>query len=197
MAEIERRILQSTVRAERDKADAPRITGHAAIFGARSENLGGFREIILKGAFDDVLSQDVRALFNHNNDKVLGRTSAGTAAIGVDERGLWYEISPPDTSYVRDLLVLLERGEVTQSSFAFSIDRDGDSWGEDGDGVLIREVRKVSRLYDVSPVTYPAYPQTDAAKRSMREYLESRRCGLTAEQRDSLLRAMMVSAGLR
>lgn len=182
---IERRIVSSEIRVERrGKDDAPRIIGHAAVFDSLSENLGGFREVIAKGAFDGVLEDDVRALFNHEPDNILGRTSAGTLSIGIDRRGLTYEIDPPDTTVARDLLVSLERGDVRESSFAFEVARGGDEWDEDDNGVLIRTITRFKRLWDVSPVTFPAYPDTDVAKRSMAAFVDSRK----AKVRERLLR---------
>lgn len=144
------------------------IVGHAAVFDSLSENLGGFREKIQQGAFDDVLSDDVRALFNHDRNQVLGRTTSGTLRISVDDTGLKYEIDTPDTQVARDLTVLMQRGDVNQSSFGFVVDQD--KWEEDDDGRVVRTITKLRRLLDVSPVTYPAYPDTDVAVRSMEQW---------------------------
>lgn len=142
-----------------------RISGYAATFNTLSENLGGFREQIREGAFDKVLTNDVRALFNHSPSLILGRTTAGTLHLETDTTGLRYRIDPPDTQYARDLQKSIERGDVTQSSFAFRV--DDDDWQEDEDGRLIRTINTVKRLYDISPVTYPAYPDTSVALRRM------------------------------
>ena len=117
--------------------------------------MGGFYEQIASGAFDSVLDNDTRAYFNHDENLLLGRVSSGTLRIGSDERGLWYEIDLPNTSYAKDLVELMKRGDVTQSSFAFLIERD--RW-EERDGKTYRIIEKVSRLLDVSPVAQPAYP---------------------------------------
>merc|ERR1712167_189744 len=100
---------------------------------------------------------DERALFNHNPDLILGRTIANTLNISVDEKGLRYEFDAPDTTIGNDLLVSLKRGDITQSSFGFIVEED--SWDNDKEGKVIRTIEKVSRLLDVSPVTYPAYPE--------------------------------------
>ena len=126
----------------------PYIVGHAAVFDSLSEDLGGFRERIERGAFDDVLDNDVRALFNHDPNHILARTKSGTLKLGLNERGLHYDIDPPDTATGRDLLVSIERGDVSQSSFGFTVEQD--SWHKDEDGVHIRSISKVKRLYDVS-----------------------------------------------
>ncbi|MES9985633.1 MAG: HK97 family phage prohead protease [Candidatus Thiodiazotropha sp. 6PLUC6] len=149
----------------RDDDGESRITGYAAIFNTLSENLGGFREQIRSGAFDSVLTNDVRALFNHDPSLILGRTTAGTLSLDSDGTGLRYRIEPPDTQAARDLIKSIQRGDVTQSSFAFQV--DDDRWEEDDDGRLIRTIIAIKRLYDISPVTYPAYPDTTVASRSM------------------------------
>lgn len=131
------------------------IRGYAAVYNSDSEWMGGFYEQIASGAFDDVLDNDVRAYFNHDENLLLGRVSSGTLRIGTDKRGLWYEVDLPETSYARDLMELMKRGDVNQSSFAFLIDRD--RW-EERDGKTYRIIEKVSRLLDVSPVSQPAYP---------------------------------------
>lgn len=166
---IERRFTAGKVelRAGAD-GKSQTIRGYAAVFDSPSENLGGFVEVIAKGAFDGVLKDDVRALFNHDANLILGRTKSGTCTIGVDETGLWYEINPADTQTARDLLVSLKRGDVDQSSFAFSVSREGQTWDE-GTGTLTRTITKIAKLYDVSPVTYPAYPDTEACARTLQE----------------------------
>lgn len=158
---------------------AATVRGYAAVFGKRSSNLGSenyqFFEIINPGAFDDVLNNDVRALFNHDPNLILARSKAGegTLKIGSDSIGLWYEFTPPDTNAGRDLAESLKRGDVDQSSFSFSIMSDGQKWEETREGdktTVVRTISKVSRLYDVSPVTYPAYPDATVALRSLEEF---------------------------
>lgn len=171
--EKEIRYYPTELRVERRKDGTAVVEGHAAVFNEMSENLGGFREIIHEGAFDNVLNDDVRALFNHDSNLILGR-SPKTLSLSVDDRGLAFRYESPDTTYAKDLIVSLERGDVSQSSFGFRISSDGGAeWVEDEDtGALTRHIRKISRLYDVSPVTYPAYPQTDVAKRSLDAWKE-------------------------
>lgn len=166
--ELERRYIPPTeIRITREADLAPRIVGHAAVFNQLSEDLGGFREQIAPGAFTEALEKDdVRALFNHNPDHVLGRNRAGTLKLAEDTRGLAVDINPPDTSAAADLLALLERGDVTQMSFGFSIRPNGENWAKNDEGLWIRTITRV-RLFDVSPVTYPAYPTTDVAIRSL------------------------------
>ena len=137
------------------------VIGHAAVFNSLSEDLGGFREKINPGAFDDVLDNDVRAYFNHDPNFLLGRVSAGTLRLGVDEKGLRYELDIPNTTAGRDLKENMRLGNITQSSFAFTIGKDGDSWERNDEGGDIRVINKINRLYDVSPVSLPAYPSAD------------------------------------
>lgn len=167
MNDIERRTVTVEMKIEKRADEAPRIRGHAALFNTMSQDLGGFREQIAPGAFAEALkSDDVRALWNHNPDHVLGRNLAGTLILSEDQRGLAIEIIPPDTQLARDLMTSIERGDVSQMSFAFSVRPNGQNWGEDEEGNYVRTLTNV-RLFDVSPVTYPAYTQTDVAVRSM------------------------------
>lgn len=168
---LERRNVATTLELREDAPDDGNIhmRGHAAVFGRKSDDLGGFREVINPGAFKDVLDMhpDVRALFNHNPDKVLGRTRSNTLDLREDPRGLHYYVQAAPTSYARDLEILLKRGDVDQSSFAFSMGTDSrERWEESEDGEIVRTILKVDGLYDVSPVTYPAYPQTDVSTNS-------------------------------
>jgi len=168
MSDIERRAFAiDEMRIETREDGSSRILGHAAVFNQLSEDLGGFREQIAPGAFlDAIQSDDVRALWNHNPDHILGRNLAKTLMLAEDARGLAIEIIPPDTQLARDLMTSMKRGDVNQMSFGFSVRPNGQNWAKDDAGQVIRTLTKV-RLYDVSPVTYPAYPQTDVAARSL------------------------------
>ena len=163
--EKETRVYNTEFRIEKREDGPPLVKGHAAIFDTLSENLGGFREKIAPGAFDGVLNDDVRVLFNHDSNLILARTTSGTARIGIDSIGLPFDYDSGDHTYSRDLIISMERGDITQCSFGFTIDED--KWEEDDDGRIVRTILKVKRLFDVSPVTFPAYPDTDVAKRSM------------------------------
>lgn len=166
--EIERRYTTLQVRAD-TSGEQPVIRGYAAVFDSLSENLGGFREKIAPGAFDEVLDNDVRGLFNHDSNFVLGRTKAGTMRLSVDAQGLLYEITPSDSQTIRDLVLIpMERGDVDQSSFGFYV--EDDDWSEDEDGRVIRTIKKVRQLLDVSPVTFPAYPDASVGLRGLKDY---------------------------
>lgn len=157
----------------RDAADGSyTFEGHAAVFDELSEDLGfgfgEFREVIKRGAFKNVLKDDVRFLFNHNPDLVLARTTSGTLKLSEDPTGLKSVADVAPTSYAQDLRILLDRGDVSQMSFAFRIGEAGaDEWYEDEDGNVTRTILRVGELFDVSAVTYPAYPQTDAGTRAL------------------------------
>ena len=142
-------------RMENAEYEGNTIRGYAAVYNSDSEWMGGFYEQIATGAFDEVMDNDTRAYFNHDENLLLGRVSSGTLRLGSDERGLYYEVDLPNTSYANDLVELMKRGDVNQSSFAFLI--DSDRW-EERDGKTYRIIEKVSRLLDVSPVAQPAYP---------------------------------------
>jgi uncharacterized protein len=170
MKNKELRSYEGSITIETREDEPAKIVGHAAVFNTISENLGWFREIIRPGAFDGVLENDVRALFNHDSNKVLGRTKSGTLTLEVDEKGLRYVINPPDTTIAKDLMKSIERGDINQSSFGFIVEKD--EWEEQENGEDLRIIHKVKRLFDVSPVTFPAYPDTDVAKRSHDQFAE-------------------------
>ncbi|MFM5187371.1 MULTISPECIES: HK97 family phage prohead protease [Aeromonas] len=168
----ERRFFRCEVRAEPGAdGQGTKIVGHAAVFNRLSENLGGFREIIKPGAFDGVMQDDVRGLFNHDPNFVLGRTKSNTMRLAIDDEGLGYEIDAPSTQTVQDLVLApMRRGDIDSSSFQFKVAHDGERWFYDDDGLLTREITKFARLYDVGPVAFPAYPDATAASRSMQEF---------------------------
>ena len=171
---LERRAFAVELRVAKEEGKAPMLRGHAAVFEQLSEDLGGFREKIAAGAFKDAIKgDDVRALFNHDPNFVLGRNKAGTLKLSEDDTGLKVDIDPPDTQFARDLMVSIERGDISQMSFGFTIPTGGQMWEEQEDGSYIRTITRAS-LFDVSPVTFPAYPQTDVAVRELRSFQTQR-----------------------
>lgn len=183
---MERRDFCDPVTVE-ERGDGRRMfRGYAAVYDSLSQDLGGFRELLLPGAFDAVLSRkfdgpgrpsaaarratDCVALWNHDPGQLLGRTSSGTLTLSSDARGLAFEIEPPDTQLARDLASLVARGDVYGSSFAFSVSPEDESYAYDDDGQTIRTIRSVAGLYDVSLVCTPAYLNTEAALRSVEEF---------------------------
>ena len=167
---VEYRVFDTCVEVRSD--EDPAIRGHAAVFGQRSSDLGGFVEIIEPGFFKGAIKRsDTAALWNHNADIILGRKSAQTLALSEDETGLAYVIHPP--SWASGYIETIKRGDVRQSSFAFTVKEKGEKW-EDKDGVRTRTLLPggCDELYDVSPVVYPAYPQTDVKVRMAAEEVD-------------------------
>jgi HK97 family phage prohead protease len=166
MAERERRAIAGTVETRGDGAESRALSGYAAVFGQRTSIMGLFDERIAPGAFSVAVARDdVRALFNHDANYVLGRTSAGTLRLSEDAYGLRYDIDVPDTSAGRDVLTLVSRGDVQGSSFAFEV--EAEEWDHTAQPPL-RTITRV-KLYDVGPVTFPAYEQTSVSARCRQE----------------------------
>lgn len=160
MRQIERRFCQAEMRMSEG-----RIEGYAAVFDVPSLDLGGFREFVRGGAFIKTIKEsDIRALFNHDPNFVLGRNAAGTLELAEDGRGLHFRVSPPPTGWANDLTVTIGRGDINQASFQFATIRD--AW-RDAPAGPERDLLEV-RLYDVSVVTFPAYPQTEVGMRMNR-----------------------------
>ncbi|MCO6149065.1 HK97 family phage prohead protease [Flavobacterium sp. NRK1] len=176
---IEKRAATDSVAA----ADV--IEGYAAKFNIEAVINGLFREVILPGAFDEVLNDDIRCLFNHDPNQVLARCKEGkgTLEVWVDEIGLKYRYTTPDRSFAKDLADAIASGDVSQSSFGF---RPKETvWREQEGQLDLREVVKVEILYDVSPVTYPAYQDTTVDKRSHDMWLEQKKKDAAAEKRNA------------
>lgn len=180
MISRELRLLTGFTVEKRAEGEAalPTITGYAAVFDTETVIGGkdwGFREKIARGAFAEALkTSDVRALFNHDEEYVLGRVKSGTLRLTEDERGLKVEIDPPDTQDARDLITKMQRGDIDQMSFAFTMEGGVQTWDETGD-MPLRVIEKVGELMDVSVVTFPAYPETEAAARSFAAAKKERR----------------------
>ena len=156
---MEKRIYNIETRIDSNDDGKEIVVGHASMYNTRSEFMG-FYETIEEGAFTDELinSSDVRALINHDQNT----------------QGLRYEFEMPETSYGKDLSVSMKRGDITQSSFAFTVEED--DWSTDEAGNDLRTIKKIKRLYDVSPVTYPAYQDANdltIAQRGLAEYKET------------------------
>jgi hypothetical protein len=164
---IERRNFNlSELRAITDDKGLRKITGYAAVFNSPTD-IGWFMEKIEPGAFGaSIWQDDIRALWNHDSNFVLGRNKSGSLMLVEDLHGLKIEIDPPDPQWARDLMISMERGDVSQMSFGFTTLTD--RW-EMQDGKETRTLEKV-KLFDVSPVTFPAYPDTEVGLRSLEEY---------------------------
>ena len=174
----ELRIVSSSMKIERrsgvvdgKEAEGVTLRGHAALFDDLSEPMWGFREKIDPGAFTESLKGDVRALLNHDSNIVLGRSTNNTLRMVEDADGLAVEIDiNPNDRQALDVAARVERGDISQMSFGFTVDEQ--RWDENvvegsDDLDVIRTIIKVRSLYDVSPVTYPAYAGTDVSKRAL------------------------------
>ena len=150
------------------------LEGYASVFNSPSENMGWgdweMREYIAPGAFTESLKKsDCRALVNHENYPVLGRESAKTLLLTQDETGLKSTIKLPDTQFARDLAVSVDRGDINEMSFCFIVAKD--TWETDSvNKIDKRTINEVKELLDVSVVTFPAYPDTSVAKRSLERF---------------------------
>jgi HK97 family phage prohead protease len=174
---VERRFLSPQIEMRED-GGIKTIEGIAAVVN-KNTNLGWFEERVAPGAFDDVLNDDVVALFNHDPNFPLARTTAkgdGKLELFLNENGdLGYRFNIPNTTAGRDLAENIRLEVISKSSFAFTIDKE--EWlnankaeGRDND---VRVIKKLKRLYDVSPVTYPAYNDTAVAARSLEKIKNS------------------------
>ena len=167
----ERRTFTGTVIARAEVEGMPKVIGGIAAVINSVTDLGYFEEVIEEGAFDNALSKeyDIRCLFNHEAELILGRTTAGTCSVFVNADGnleyTWvpdYE-NPTHMSVVRSIM----RGDITQSSFAFTIKEQKWSESTKYGSMGKRTITIIEDLYDVSPVTYPAYADTEADARSV------------------------------
>jgi uncharacterized protein len=175
--EREIRLLAGLCVEQRRASQMPTLRGYAAVFDTETDIAGYWREKLARGAFADAISKasaDVHALFNHDPNLVLGRMKAGTLRLAEDERGLTVEIDPPDTQDARDLIAKIQRGDIDQMSFAFTMRGGVQTW-DDGQSPPLRTIEKVGDLYDVSVVTRGAYPTTEVGVRSLQAWRDDQR----------------------
>ena len=159
------------------------IEGYFAVFDSPYPLWDGAEEVVKPGAFEGVLTQDVRALINHDTTLVMGRTTAGTLLLKQDETGLWgqIEVNRDDTDAM-NLYARVQRGDVSQCSFGFDIERE--TFVDLGDGRCRWEIEKVNPLYEVSVCTFPAYEATSVSAR--RQQLETIRQRETQVWRENM-----------
>lgn len=164
-------------KAEIQSASGRTVSGYAVRFETESVNMG-FVEIIKRGAITEetIKTSDVFALLNHNENTVLARSNhgVGSLTLTVDNDGVYYEFEAPNTANGDELLEHIKRGEISQSSFAFTVsNEDGaETWTKRSDGVIVRQINKIARLYDISPVYQPAYESTTCSKRALEKLSE-------------------------
>ena len=164
MEDYERRFVPTEDIRLKERGDKNTLLGLGVVYNQWSEDLGGFKEMIVPGAgVKSISANDIFSTYNHNDDYVLGRMSAETLKLSWDESGIRYEVDLPDTSFGNDLKVSVGRGDVRGSSFRFRV--TDDEWGVEDN----KEWRKVRdfELFELGPVTNPAYPQTTADVRSV------------------------------
>ena len=151
------------------KMDSRTVEGYALVFGKQSRDLGGFTEVIEPTALEGILEKsDILCLLNHNEDRgVLARCNKGTGSmkLEIDERGLKYSFEAPNTALGEELLEGIRRGDISTSSFAFTTEKD--SWEKRSDGTYLRTIEKIGKLFDVSPVYFPAYNATSVDTRGL------------------------------
>lgn len=199
--EIEKRVFQISYRvADEDtnepgqnKAQSRTVEGYAALFGVTANIGGWFDERIEPGAFKEALKRsDVRALFNHDPNYILARTTSGTLEVTEDKKGLFYRFEVPNTNFGNDFLEMLRRGDISQSSFAFTVRKQ--RWEEEKQGeemIYTRVIEEADQIYDVSPVTYPAYSETTVSARSKATELQ-KPITITVNKVDSLERDLQL-----
>ena len=187
--EAERRYFETTVefRKKDGEEESRTIEGYAAVFNSDSQDLGGFVERIEPGAFDEVLNDDVYGLLNHNIDKILGRNKRNLT-LSVDEKGLKYVITLPDTPTANETRTLIKDGIIDKSSFAFKVKEQ--RWEHKAGQLSIRSITKMKRLFDVSPVAGPAYLDTSVSTRSFAKEQENIKPCLSLELRERRLQIL-------
>lgn len=162
---MEQRYLRMhDIQTREDESANPQIEGYFAVFGDIYEVWPGATESIAPGAFTESISQDVRALYNHNADIVLGRASAGTLQLREDSHGLWGSIRiNREDSDAMNVYQRIKRGDITGCSFGFDIEKESTDIREDGS--VHFTIEKVNPLYEVSPCVFPAYEATKVSAR--------------------------------
>lgn len=166
------RFNSGSVEIRADGDNSRTIEGYAFKYEKESKNLGGFNEIIMRGALDDAKMDDVLLLVNHMVSQMIGRTLSGTLELTDDATGLHYRGDVAKTSPGNDVLELVERKDIQGSSFAFTVQPNGESWEDRDNQLPLRKITAFRQIYDVSPVADPAYADTSVAKRSLDAHIE-------------------------
>lgn len=175
-------------RAENDENNERTIEGYFALYEQETELFDGVYEIISNGAFDKTLNSDVRALWNHNTQYVLGRSKNGSLSLKADDKGLFATIKLPNTQYANDLYELVQRGDIDQASFGFNInDEELEELASGGYRWRLKEVD----LHEISVVTFPAYENTTVQARSKQiEIIEQRKLQQKKDELSKRLKGM-------
>ena len=198
---VENRIYENpevTIRAFKE-GDNMVLEGYAALYNVESrllyENGKRFIEVIERGAFKDVVGGDVYLTFNHSKDTILARTINKTLELKDDEKGLYFRAILNETSTSKDLYIMVERGDVVENSFAFTVD-EGQKWERSAEGVPLRRISRISNLFDVSVVTKAAYPKTEVYARGFEEF-ESTQEPIKIDQSSNLNELELITLKLK
>ncbi|MGG4040663.1 HK97 family phage prohead protease [Bacillus smithii] len=174
--QLEVRSFSAEIRSADVQDNQMIVEGYALKFNSLSQSFGNWREIIDPHALDNCDMSDVRCLVNHDTTLVLGRNTSGTLELNVDDVGLYFKCIFPNTSYAKDLFEVLKRGDVNQMSFGFFLAPNGDTFSKDpeNEGMFIRTLKEIEKIYEVSIVTIPAYEETNVeiAQRSIKRLQE-------------------------
>lgn len=157
------------------ESERPRISGYGSVFGERSNRIGFFYEYFDARSMDSTDMDEAVSLFNHNSLYVLGSKRGNTLTITLNERGAIYNVEFPETQLIREAVAVpISRGDVRGSSLIFEADKKDIHWERSSDGIITRYVKKVSKVWEMGPVTFPAYPQTstEVHKRSFDEFIQ-------------------------
>ena len=196
MKDIEQRYTNiSELRTINEEDSKPKLSGYAVVWNALSTDLGGFKERVKKGTFTRTLQEtdDIKILFNHNTDHVLGSTKAKTLFVEERAKGLYFENELPDTQFARDLAVSVDRGDIDGVSFGFKITKDDWDRSEENNDV-IRTVKEAS-LVEISPCTFPAYKSSSVSMRSFEKFKEQSE-GAVAPNSDIINRSELLLDGI-
>lgn len=179
---------QFKITREKESPDERIIEGYFALYEQETELFEGTYEIISKGAFEKTLNNDIRALWNHSTQYVLGRTTSGSLELRLDDKGLFGIIKLPNTQYANDLFELVQRGDVDQCSFGFNIENeDLEELASGGYRWRINEID----LHEISVVTFPAYENTSVqARHKQVEQLEQRKLQTKKEELTKKLKGL-------
>lgn len=182
--EVEKRFITGglEIRKNDDGTESRTIEGYGVVFDSYSHDLGWFRERVNRSAFENVDMTDVVATFNHDFNQIMARTT-NTLSLTIDDKGVKYSFEAPKTTAGNDLLENVKNGNIRGSSFMFTVGEDRWTFKKSTDEVDEREILKVDKLYELGPVTMPAYPETTtSAKRSYDEAFNSVKAKDNAEK---------------
>jgi hypothetical protein len=170
MSAVERMTFMGDVELRMDEERGPVITGLGVRYNKYSADLGGFVEVVLPGSGNKtIVEQDIRGLFNHDPNNLLGRKGAGTLRLASEDQGIRYFIDAPDTQVGRDVIELVRRGDIPGSSFGFTlVNERSQSWAKTSRGYPVRQIHEYV-MRDIGPVTFPAYGSTEPALRMLAE----------------------------